>query len=1108
MSTPQNRRQGAAGGTRTRPQQSTITGPIQNGGSVRPASQMASSSGRRPAPSPLINVHRAIASLALVLLMALSLLAPLGRSAPNPATFLTPRIDGSGSALPGFAGEDWERALFPYLTDIEQSQGSDSGVWPDLSSVLSADPSSVRARKAIIGQIFASTSGNLNQKLRDTGLEANASLQRLEELEFAYIDLTSDTERQARGLNGVATLTLLRSLSAAGEERYNLERLALNGFQLAINNEAQRWELTYNLALANFAVGNYSATYDAMAAVTGSAAENNNLLPPFWMGLSALRNGDPGEAAQLFRTIIDTRTPTGGNEAFNRLYEEAREISREGLGDALWANRDPGAAYNTYFNSLQLGRPTAGLYGKWLRLGLSGHGYERLVADMGVLADSPNFSRDAHIHYDRARLLSLLGRGGEAMREYERALELGESAPALLIAHGQALASSGDYTGALVRAEEAIRKLGRDPGIADLSSVAAAADLTTTPLRDAEAGQQLLAANLLRARAWGAMGNGQAVSQLAEGIAQRAGELPTDQAGLLHLYAAFAYEASGAYGKADGSYNAAWERLRGLAPGAPGRAAALAGLARSQAGGAGAQAAQTGLDTLKANGYDPLAPPTSVANDPDAPPILYQGSLLLKQAGKPKEAANALRVASVADNLQDARKLLGVGRPLWVGNGTQVPAQNMLAAADAARSNPAGVGIGIEAMRYKLAYGLNPALAPAWNNLGVRYAELGNRDRAQFYLNAASTVSRGYAWGQHNLAALAYRGGLGNFFTAEAAQGAAVKGIGPESLRWGYNLRYDERGPVPSPAAPPSDFLSRLPALVILALLLAHTLIGRDRQAGRDGVVPARGILGGVGALIDSMFRGAAPALVRARPGMGALLLSVALPALVGMVALAWGASQGYLEVALVFLPAALLAALLALLVNEVAQRVAARSIGGATLHHTRPMGVLLGLLSIPFGFLYGWGAVTRVQPATGGDSIDRSGSRRLRSAEELDLDYEAQVEAAADTPPGAAEGVAPASAIVPTAGGWLGLSPAARILFAGLAANLALALLFGLGYWLTGWPSLRLMLFAQVLVLAFTSVSEPPADGWALYRRNAPLWLALFVMAAVLVTLLAVGLI
>jgi hypothetical protein len=94
----------------------------------------------------------------------------------------------------------------------------------------------------------------------------------------------------------------------------------------------------------------------------------------------------------------------------------------------------------------------------------------------------------------------------------------------------------------------------------------------------------------------------------------------------------------------------------------------------------------------------------------------------------------------------------------------------------------------------------------------------------------------------------------------------------------------------------------------------------------------------------------------------------------------------------------------------------------------------------------------------------------------------------------------------VEPAGRLLGLSPVARVLFQGLAANLALGLLFALAYWLTGWPSMRLGMFASMLVLAFTSVSEPPADGWTLYRRNAVLWLLVFVFAALMFTLLATG--
>jgi hypothetical protein len=227
------------------------------------------------------------------------------------------------------------------------------------------------------------------------------------------------------------------------------------------------------------------------------------------------------------------------------------------------------------------------------------------------------------------------------------------------------------------------------------------------------------------------------------------------------------------------------------------------------------------------------------------------------------------------------------------------------------------------------------------------------------------------------------------------------------------------------------------------------------------------------------------------------------------MLGLAWGAGHGSLIVSLLYLPVALVVSALAFAANEVAQRIAAARHNATTLHHIWPVGVLLGVVSIPFGFLYGWQNVTRIQVAEQEQAGEaRTGSRRGRgrTTEELDLAQEAQAEAAADSTD---------LAVVPVSGtlasgavGRIGLSPAARIMLAGMIANLALGLVFALVYWLTGWPSMRLGLFASMLVLAFTSVSEPPADGWTLYRRNAPLWLAVFIFASAVATLLALGLI
>lgn len=297
---------------------------------------------------------------------------------------------------------------------------------------------------------------------------------------------------------------------------------------------------------------------------------------------------------------------------------------------------------------------------------------------------------------------------------------------------------------------------------------------------------------------------------------------------------------------------------------------------------------------------------------------------------------------------------------------------------------------------------------------------------------------------------------------------------------------------------------------MILLLLLLHTLVGKDRLTNRMGLVPTKGLVGRFAATADARVKAAVPGIAEPQSGGRGLLMAVGIPAIVGMVALAWSAGRGSLGVALVYLPVALLLALLAFGANELAQQWAARRAGADTMHHTWPTGVLLGILSIPFGFMYGWQNVTRLTTEDASASAGSGAARKARTSEEIDLLYESQAEAAADSGVQATT----VSASTPIGGantnrrGIFKLSPAGQIMFAGMVANIALGVIFALVYWYTGWPSMRLGLFATTLVLAFTSVSEPPADGWTLYRRNAPLWLAVFLLAATTATLLAVGLI
>ncbi|HET9493766.1 MAG TPA: hypothetical protein VFR15_06010 [Chloroflexia bacterium] len=1060
-----------------------------------------------------IDVHRLIASLALAGLLLVTLLTPLSYSAPPTAGFITPQIDGSGSVSPGFTSRGVESSVFPYITFIERQQGNLISTWPDVYTVLNAEPNSREARRAIVGQMFSST-GGIETRVRDSGLATLPEKEVFDAIVLAYQEMTDDPDREYLGVNGLSMISALASLTAPTlEERRAREREAVVGFQTAASNDATFWQFTYNWALSNFLIGNYTAAYEGMKTVKGRTEADEFKLVDFWMGMAALRGGRPDQAVTHFQSVIDYELPVDATEAERNWHSEALNLSQEALGDAQWARRDPATAYETYKNTLFFGRDSTGLYRKWLRLGLQQHGYERMVDDLGAATRS-GLSDEirTRAHHDRARLLDLLGRGGEAQAEYVRAMEVGDNDSLLRVTYGQSLAARGDHNGALVQAETALREMDRDLQGSDLALTARAVLTTTSSTDELEIGQATLDAHLLRARAWAEQGSPQNVDTLVNNITGPAVAEGADAASLLYLYGGFAYEAAARasggdaagefYAKAAEQYARAWDGLKDRGAGAPGRGAALAGQARTTALSAG-KGPEDGITVLREAGYDPAAIPTTVSRDPDAPDVLYQGGLLLEQAGRQKEAVNAYRVSGVVRNLVDAEDFAGVGRVLWFNNGTATPANAALETGDAARIEAVSAGgdPGLAVMRYKQAYSLDPALAPAWNNLGVWYAEQGKPDVSASYLELSGRASPYYAVGNHNLAALAYKKGIGNFFVAEGAQGNAIKAAGAPTLNWGYNLRYDARGSMPAPPGPPLDFLVRLGAIALVVLLLLHTLVGHDRLYKGGELLPMRGVLGRLAAAIDGAVKRSVPAAVTPGTSTRSLLIAVLVPAVIGTFGLAWGAGRGSLEVALVFVPVALLWAALAFAANEVAQRWMAAQVKGETLHHLWPLGNLLSVLAIPFGFMYGWQNVTRIQPA----AEEGATGRRGRTSEQSELAYEAIVEAAADVG-GTSERSLPAVGAPVRGSGRLGLTPASRIMFAGMVANLALGVVFGLVYWLTGWPSMRLGLFATMLVLAFTSVSEPPADGWTLYRRNAPLWLAVFVLSSTVAVLLALS--
>jgi tetratricopeptide (TPR) repeat protein len=1058
--------------------------------------------------------------VALVLLVLLAILAPVAQSASNTSAFIVPRADGSSIVAPGFDATALESTIFPYMTFVERQQGNLSSAWPDLYGVINNDPDTLEGRRAIVGQLLGSTT-NLDVRVRDSGLSSNPTLDVQNGLNTAYGQMTASTDQKISddGINGLGILDLVRSLTMPNKaDQYLNERDAISFFQSAAQDEPNVWEYSYNWGLGNYLIGNYQAAYEGMRTAGSNPATANLHQIQVWMGLAALRNGQPDEAIEIFNNVINVQLPTDAADNVQQYFTEARGVAEEALGDAQWAWRNPATAYQTYMHVLSSGNASSGLYRKWLRLGLQQRGYEQMLTDMNtLLGDGLPTDLQGRIHHDRGRLLSFLGQNNAAMSEYKQALQIGQNDPPLLISYGQSLLSSGDTNGALQQAEAAIKGLGKDPSAGDMATTASSVLTGTASLDTREAAQEALDAHLLRAGAWSKQGNSSAIDNLVTNITGSAANQPNDVAALLYLYGGYAYEAAGNnstgdtaagyYSKASDNYKQAWDRLKNQPEGAQGRAASLIGEARTTALSKG-KSAQDGLAVLKDGRYDPAAISPKISTDPDAPDILYAGALLLQQAGLQEAALNAFRVSGVARNLNSAQDYAGVGRPLWMGNGTSVPAEAMLKAGDSARLDP-NVDPGMVVMRYKQAYGLDSGLAPAWNNLGVWYAQQGNSPVSQAYLKLSGLASPFYALGNHNLATEAYNSGIGNFFTAESAQGNAIKANGAQTLGWGYNLQYDERSSLPSPSAPSPDFLSKLGALLILLLLLLHTIVGSDRMTNRMGLIPTRGLIGKLAAIIDGWVKTTMPALVTPGSGAKSLLIAIGIPSVVGMIALAWGAGHGSLTVVLLYLPVALVVSALAFAANEVAQGVMARRNNASTMHHLWPVGVLLGIVSIPFGFVYGWQNVTRLQANdTGQPEGSRAGSRRVRSVEELDLMQETQAEAAADSDSAATTAVSASGSTVASTSTGFKLSPAARIIFAGMLANLALGLVFGIIYWLTGWPSVRLGLFASALVLAFTSVSEPPADGWTIYRRNASLWLAVFVLAATVVTLLALGMI
>src|SRR5438874_11745107 len=100
-----------------------MTAPVRN---QRPGRPEAGSRTQRPRitvtesrpPAFALDTYRLLAAVALVAMLAASLLVPAG-AAPDPAAPVGLGIDGSGSVPSAMSSEDVERSLSRYLTFVE-----------------------------------------------------------------------------------------------------------------------------------------------------------------------------------------------------------------------------------------------------------------------------------------------------------------------------------------------------------------------------------------------------------------------------------------------------------------------------------------------------------------------------------------------------------------------------------------------------------------------------------------------------------------------------------------------------------------------------------------------------------------------------------------------------------------------------------------------------------------------------------------------------------------------------------------------------------------------------------------------------------------------------
>jgi Flp pilus assembly protein TadD len=992
----------------------------------------------RPAVRLPLEHYRLLAGALLVILLGITVLAPLG-TAPLPASALqAPALAGTTDAF---------AQIFDYRAP---SQRVTPGT-PARTVLLRAATDTPQFHDALVGEILRSDSAEAApQPARNNLLVENPG--RWNDMETFYQG-TSGGVSGDLGYNGVGLVTALRSTRATGAERTRLIEQALNIFAFVVSAKPNVWYYQYNLALTQMMLGRYGAAVTVLDEL--NKQDNSHPEVGFMRGLAALRTGEPNQAIQSW-----TRVANANAADWSRL-------ASEGLSDALAARGDAAAAVTAYHRALETSSGVDWtLYEKLLRLEVQRGTPETMLPVIDSLRarvpgdDQIDLPR---LYYDRGRILALLGQAGPAQAAFDAASGLLPDEPEFHLAQAQVLNASGSARRGLAEAEAALRAAGLDPNTADFGPAISA--LTG----DAEAqrvGQAVLGARLAQAAAWGALGMTAQLDALHSGLST----LATSDAAHAGWYRYYDVATAAAAGRADTARAALDAALAaaGTAPAAPSKGASLAALVAALPTD---QAAAQADDLLKRLGGSLAVPALAT----DAPTAAFYGQLAakLEAAGRVNEAGPLYRAAAAWE--QSARAATE-NAPVSA-NGVPAPVQYRLAEAHYLLRRGA---YALAQARYRQVLAVEPATTDAWTNVGIAYDREGKSDLARNAFEHAAALAPQNTLAAHNAGVVRYTA-----FDLPGGEAAFAAG-GPAARAGGFSLiPASGTGTQPS-LIPAGDFLVRVPALVALLLLLLHTLI--PRSATETDAAPSRtpypGVLGRLAARL---------------PDLGSRLatpISLGIASLVAGAAWAWAAAANNPLVWLALLVTGLLAALIAIGGQEGAQALAARleRHRGTTTHQLSPLGLLLAVLTAPFGLVYGWQIVTRATAAGNTPS---------------DLDDAPVPAPAARASRG---GAAPAATAAPAFGGrpmlvgWGAMGPQTRVALAGLLANVVLALLaFGL-YRLFGWPTLRLILLANVAVLAFTAVSEPPAEGWYVWRRAPLLWLALFIGAAAALTLLALG--